>query len=295
MRNIPAGLLALLRSRSTTLCMCLVATRQDGAIYGFTDHDRDLTVSGTLCLASTSFTGSAIEDQLGLAVSNLDLKGPFLALSSIGITDNDLEDGRWDGADLRLLVVNWADPTQFAVLMRGTIGQVNSGDLAFQAELRSVAQAFAQYIGSLLQPKCRSNLGDTSSGPNGGCRFTMPAPVLGTISAVTDRGTFTVTAVGSFPDGTGGTVFGGYWAFGTITFTNGTNIGISREVSTSNPALDMVTVIPFPEDIQVGDAVSMQIGCDKTLETCAAIFDNVVNFRGEPYIPGSDAVFRVNT
>lgn len=186
-RTIPAALLNLLRTRSTTLCTCLIATRQDGAVYGFTDHDKDLTVDGVFCAAATSFLGSTIEDQLGLAVSNLDLQGSFAAVSSLAVTDDDLEDGRWDGADMRLLVVNWADPTMFATLIRGTLGQVNSGDVAFQAELRSLGQAYAQYVGALLQPKCRSNLGDTKPGPSGGCGFSVPAPTLGTVSAVTDR------------------------------------------------------------------------------------------------------------
>ena len=32
-------------------------------------------------------------------------------------------------------------------------------------------------------------------------------------------------------------------------------------------------------------------GCDKTPETCHARFGNIVNFRGEPHIPGNDKVF----
>jgi hypothetical protein len=32
----------------------------------------------------------------------------------------------------------------------------------------------------------------------------------------------------------------------------------------------------------------MTKGCDKTLPTCFAKFNNVVNFRGEPLVPGLD-------
>jgi hypothetical protein len=31
-------------------------------------------------------------------------------------------------------------------------------------------------------------------------------------------------------------------------------------------------------------------GCDKRLATCIERLANVLNFRGEPYVPGSDAL-----
>ncbi|MDE5056044.1 phage BR0599 family protein [Wolbachia endosymbiont of Drosophila bicornuta] len=31
---------------------------------------------------------------------------------------------------------------------------------------------------------------------------------------------------------------------------------------------------------------SILAGCDKTFPTCRSKFNNTVNFRGEPYIPG---------
>ncbi len=37
-----------------------------------------------------------------------------------------------------------------------------------------------------------------------------------------------------------------------------------------------------------GDLLRLEAGCDKRLETCRLKFDNVVNFRGFPHIPGED-------
>jgi uncharacterized phage protein (TIGR02218 family) len=38
--------------------------------------------------------------------------------------------------------------------------------------------------------------------------------------------------------------------------------------------------------IFVGDKYSILAGCDKTFSMCKSKFNNTVNFRGEPYIPG---------
>jgi uncharacterized phage protein (TIGR02218 family) len=47
----------------------------------------------------------------------------------------------------------------------------------------------------------------------------------------------------------------------------------------------------MPRPIVIGDQVRLVAGCDKTPETCHARFGNILNFRGEPHIPGNDKVF----
>ena len=44
----------------------------------------------------------------------------------------------------------------------------------------------------------------------------------------------------------------------------------------------------MPNNIAAGDTFNAVAGCDKTFETCVAKFNNAVNFRGEPHVPGMD-------
>jgi len=41
-----------------------------------------------------------------------------------------------------------------------------------------------------------------------------------------------------------------------------------------------------------GELVEITEGCDKMLATCAGRFGNVLNFRGEPHLPGIDLLTR---
>lgn len=50
--------------------------------------------------------------------------------------------------------------------------------------------------------------------------------------------------------------------------------------------------LPMPYAVAVGHTYSMVPGCDKLLATCIAKFSNVINFRGEPHLPGNDAILR---
>ena len=79
MKYIDAGLAAHLASGVTSLCWCWRLTRYDGAVMGFTDHDRNLNFDGTTFEAAAGFTASEIKDVVGLAVDNLEVTS---ALSS---------------------------------------------------------------------------------------------------------------------------------------------------------------------------------------------------------------------
>jgi hypothetical protein len=47
----------------------------------------------------------------------------------------------------------------------------------------------------------------------------------------------------------------------------------------------------MPYAIQIGDTFSAVAGCQKRLaEDCGTKFSNVVNFGGEPHLPGIDAL-----
>jgi uncharacterized phage protein (TIGR02218 family) len=49
----------------------------------------------------------------------------------------------------------------------------------------------------------------------------------------------------------------------------------------------------MPKTISVGDSYSVYAGCRKRfLEDCRDKFNNVVNYRGEPYVPGTDQIMQ---
>lgn len=83
----------------------------------------------------------------------------------------------------------------------------------------------------------------------------------------------------------------GYFDGGLITFTSGACVGLSMEVKAYVPG-QITLHLPLPYAVAAGDGYSLIAGCDKSLATCRDRFANVVNFRGEPYLPGIDKVLQ---
>lgn len=161
MKILPDGLQAHLDGGATTLCWCWMLTRADGAVQGFTDHDRDLSFCGVSYQAASGFTASEVQSSLGLTVDNLTLAG---ALSAASLNEADLAAGLYDNAAIAIWRVNWADVAQRVLMRSGTLGEVTRSGGAFAAEIRGLAQALNQPVGRAFGHLCDADLGDGRCG-----------------------------------------------------------------------------------------------------------------------------------
>src|SRR5690606_15111597 len=132
MKSLSPALQTHLDAGTTTLSWCWKITRADGAVFGFTDHDRTLDFGGTLFEPESGLTASEVRAGSDLAVDAQDAQG---VLTSDRITETDILDGRWDNAEVELWRVNWTDTSQRVLMRRGAIGQIRRGRLAFVAEV----------------------------------------------------------------------------------------------------------------------------------------------------------------
>ncbi len=107
--------------------------------------------------------------------------------------------------------------------------------------------------------------------------------------------TFTIEDTSAYDSsGTGGSVASpanpGHFDYGLITFTSGLNNGLKMEVQAYAPGT-ITLRLPMPYQALAGDTYSLVAGCGKRfIEDCKTRFNNVVNFRGEPHLPGLDKV-----
>ena len=51
--------------------------------------------------------------------------------------------------------------------------------------------------------------------------------------------------------------------------------------------------LPMPYPVAVGDTFAISAGCDKSKATCKNRFNNLVNMRAEPDLPGQDKIMQV--
>ncbi|MGL4239808.1 MAG: DUF2163 domain-containing protein, partial [Beijerinckiaceae bacterium] len=277
MRAIPSALAAELASGATTLCRCWKATRRDGAVFGFTDHDRDLSFAGVTFAAATGLDAADAEATLGLAIGGGEVSG---ALSSAGITASDISRGVWDGASIETWIVDWRDVSRRMLLDSGETGEIRRAGDAFTAEVRGLAHQLDQSVGRRYASRCDAILGDSRCGLD---LANLARRITRVIATVVDAATIAVAAPAGFAAG----AFTG----GTIRFDLGPNAGAILPLMSHARAGSIDTIAlwsPPAEGMAIGQQVTLTVGCDKWFETCRDRFQNAANFRGFPHIPGND-------
>jgi len=282
MRVLPAGMAAHLASGATTLCHCWRVTLTSGEKLGFTDHDQVMSFDGTTFEADSGFTATEMESSLGLSIDNLEASG---ALSSARISETRIAAGDFDDAKVEIWRVNWQDVTQRLLLKSGYIGEITRGQYYFSAELRGLAHVLNQQKGRLYKHGCDAVLGDGRCGIN---LSSSTYSAIATIVGVDNMRVLRVTGVGSFARG--------FFANGVAEFTSGTNNGRKWQIKFSRLRTGYQEIElwqPLAQPSAAGDLVRVKAGCDKQFATCKAKFNNVVNFRGFPHIPGNDNIMRV--
>lgn len=250
---------------------CWKLELHNGTVMGFTSHDEDLTFDGVTYEAATGFEPSAVDTTADLSVDNLDVEG---MLSSDRITEDDIGAGMYDFAKMTIYLVNWQDLTlPKHIIRRGTIGQITNNQIGFTAEVRGMMESYQQTGGEVYQKLCRAQLGDS------GCKMDLTGwKATGTITKVYNSVCFDTTISAE----------AGLFDYGVVTFTSGKNNNAQVEVLTQSAAGTVTLYLPAPYGPAVGDTFTIVAGCDKNFSTCTNKFQNRSNFRGEPYVPGTD-------
>ena len=271
MRNISPALESHFAGGLQTLATCWHIIRTDGVELGFTDHDQPFTVDAIDYDSIAGFTPTTVESKSNMSVDNLDVEGQTFPSK---ITEADLLAGLYDYAEIEIFIVNYNDLSQGKlVVKRGQLGEVTLSSQMFQAEVRGLTQHLSQTIGEVFSPSCRAILGDSR------CKIVLAGvTVATTVTEATNNQSFKATAL---------TQDAGWFTGGEVIWTSGNNAPRRIEVKEFS-STQVVLALPMGKSIQVGDGFDIIAGCDKTHETCQSKFANIINFRGEPDVPGTD-------
>lgn len=281
MKTISNDLKLHMAQGTTTLAHIVKMTRRDGLVLAVVlDYDRELEVEGVVYLPAFAATPSVVETSAALNVDNMDAQGALMAL---GVLESDIAAGLWDGCDVRVMRVNWADLSQGVEhIKRGWFGEISLGRGTFRNEIRGITQKLTQTLGEVVSPSCKADLFDARCGVaaiEGTWKFSDIA-----IIAVTTPHQFTAEDL---------TQDAGFFDGGKVVWTTGANTGLAMEIKAhlDGGAIRLQQAMPYA--MAEGDTGIFYAGCMKrAAEDCAGKFNNIVRFRGFPTVPGSDQMLK---
>jgi len=162
-------------------------------------------------------------------------------------------------------------------LAAGELGAVSFTDDSFDAELLGLQSTLQQPVAPQTSPACRAAFCDRDCGLSRE-RFRH----IATISDIDGHVLFFAPQT-SF--------VAGAFALGEVRWLSGRACGLKANIVENDGSSITLRTVP-EQGAAHGDLVELIEGCDKLIGTCATRFANVVNFRGEPYLPGNDLLTR---
>lgn len=326
MSRTVTGLSTHLSGTAHTRCYMLLIELRDGTVIGITDHDTDidynLTEAGAGTITYSCHAGITLSDvvqALGLDTDNYEITGPIGGAIDFGVlllsgdmqsgtdvlllagdmTDGDDElivsqdvrlsallGGRYNRARCWLFQLNWDDTASGKIpILLGTVSELKIQGGKFILQNRSDKDRLNQIIGRLTSPYCDADFGDARCG-------VTPESIVGTVTAVTSPLQFTVSFAGSYADD--------YFNLGTVEALTGDLAGtLPVEIWDWTSAGVITLFTELTEAPVIGDTFTIKTGCSKlwisddaSVRTCV-FYDNAVNFRGFPFMPGSDQALKV--
>ena len=271
MKIYSADMLDAMRKPTLNMALCWKIVKRDTTELYYTAHNETLTIEGNDYVPTNSFATSALETKAQMSTDNMQV----VALTSDDISEEDLLWGKFDFAVIYLFNVLWDNlAAGILPIRKGWFGEVTTSGDDFEVEVRSLSQILQQPIVEVFSLGCRADLGDTKCGV--------------TLATFTESGSITTWFTRALFHDITRVEADAYFTSGKLTWTSGLNNGLSMEVKIYSVGA-FVLMEEMPHDLAIGDTYDVYAGCDHTPATCIATFNNIANFRGEPYIPGSDA------
>ena len=160
------------------------------------------------------------------------------------------------------------------VIFNGCVSQVTKNtenNELLNILISPLTSCFNHSIGELFSPFCRECLGSKKCGiniENYGTR--------GKILKILSHDCFYGDHL------TNNSVQKGYYKYGLIKFLNGNLAGICVQIK--DEIEGTIYLLKDTKLLSVNDEYIIYAGCDKTMTTCKNKFNNIINFRGEPFI-----------
>lgn len=276
---------------------------------GFTSNTRDMTLPGHPGITFKSTPGispTAVEQSLD-EPTNLELTGIYQTSSFVR---TDIIAGKWNFAEIEVFSSSWQNTSLGELLhFRGNIGEFKDFQSYFTAEGRGLISRLSNDTSHVTQRLCRVKdfrnavCGHVAATVTiGGVAYNVSQTGVDGDPAISVEGIIfnTSTWAGNDPADTAAlNLLGASYANGKVTAVDGPNAGISREISVAaeatggHPYLAVFLKRAFPFVIDTTTEFNLVMGCTRTVEDCRK-YSNIVNFRGEPYVPGIEAANRLN-
>jgi uncharacterized phage protein (TIGR02218 family) len=274
----------------------------NGNAWAFADGGYNITIptpfSGNPVITfdgtSMQWERPTIQNNAGPQDSKADLVCyPNIDAGNVSSTANTFftgaQSGLFDGSVIYIFRYFYSQPQNVMGLVKefvGWIGQIKTRREKITMEVNSIFHQLNLRIPKrMYTPACTHALYDAGCQVNKSA-FTYTFSISSIDVNLPQQVIHVTPYAGSFAQPPGGS-----FSNGTVTFTSGLNIGLTRTVRIDVGGGIFWLANTLPNTPAINDQLNASFGCDKTLNTCITKFNAFYQFNGFPFIPHEQILF----
>ncbi len=158
-----------------------------------------------------------------------------------------------------------------SIIFNGFVSQIAEDNGLLGVTISPLTSYLNQSIGELFSPICRECLGSKKCGVSLE-NYKTKGKIINIISDDCFYGDHSVDNDKKVD----------YYQYGLVKFLSGSLKGICMQIKDEKDG--KIFLLKNTKLLKINDEYEIYAGCDKTIATCKNKFNNVINFRGEPYI-----------
>lgn len=251
---------------------CFKITLKNGDIIGFTDNSIDLTIDNIVYNSSCGFDGNNEKFYNDLTSGESNIVG-FIENNNINI--DEVLSGKFDSANIEIFFIN-TETFEKIHITKGYIKSINLIDGKILINISSVLDVLDKNIGEVYSPMCRAGFCDKK------CSLNIDDfSFNGVVVEVKSDTEFLCS---------GDDIINkekNYFKYGVVYFENNQSMEVKQSFNNN-----IILSSRLNYNIKVGDSFKIIAGCDKTFDTCCNVFNNAINFRGEPFISTTTKMYK---
>lgn len=256
-----------------------------GAVLRYTSADQPIVNAGLTFARGPAIKDSGIKQGLGVQVDTVDITIMADGRSVVGGVPllDFIRGAGFDGATIKIeraFAADWptmlgAGPVGSYIRYGGRFSQATkAGTTSVTVTMASWLELLDVYYPTdLYQASCGNTLFDSK------CLLDRASYAA---AGVVGAGATTLLVPSNL------SAAAGTYDLGAIIFSTGPNAGFRRTVKHQDASGNLTLVAPLPATPVAGNAFTAYPGCDLQQSTCTAKFNNLIHFRGQPYIPSPE-------
>lgn len=261
----------------TNMATCWRMKLSNGKLLCFNDSDQNFMYEDDLYFCGANFTPNSVMSSNELAQDNFSISG---IIDDHFISKKALMSGEFSNAYLEVFLVDLEDLNKKRVILKtGWLGEIKYTNNSFVASVNSLSAKTNSLLGRCYSSSCRAEFGDQF------CKKDKDQySVKGEIIQLLGNNSF-IDYNRNEPND--------YFTKGFLIFLSGENKDIKYNVCAfvdNKIYLDSFINLKM----KIGDKYIITAGCDHSIKACIDKFNNAINFRGEPYIPGRHKLLACN-